>query len=175
MQDKEALVKAHVFPRPPIFQGVEYQPKHGTAHLFITKNEVAKALLCQSEKKTPRPNIHNFWIIRVLWNWDPDLITSVVIYAIRLQYHPKRWRNAKSVVLEKLNKKDRTLVKSYRLISLLNCFGKVVEKLVAEQISQFCESKWALHNDKVGARKNWSVIDAVAILVQKVQDVWKNP
>ena len=39
---------------------------------------------------------------------------------------------------------------------------------------QFCESNKTLHNGQMGAKKNRSAIDAVKILVNKVQDVWKN-
>ena len=47
--------------------------------------------------------------------------------------------------MEKPNKRDRTLVKSYRVISLLNYFGKVVEKFIVEQLSQFCGAKEKFH------------------------------
>ena len=42
---------AYVFLRPPIFQGLEYQPKQEISQLPIKKDDVAKAFLCQSEKK----------------------------------------------------------------------------------------------------------------------------
>ena len=153
MQDKEALVRLHAFPPPPISHGTEYKPGQGTAHASVTKDKVGRALLCQSIKKAPGPNMHNFRILRILWDWDPDRITSVVAQAIRLQYHPQRWRHAKGVLLEKPNKRDRTLVKSYRVISLLNCLGKVVEKVVAKQLSDFCEVNEKLHKGQMGARK----------------------
>ncbi len=103
MQAKEALVRSHAFPRPPIVDGVEYQPSQGAAYLSITKDTVRKALFCQSVKKAPGPNMHNFRILRVLWDWDSDRITSVVTQAIRLQHHPQQW-DAKGVLLEKPNK-----------------------------------------------------------------------
>ena len=68
MKDKGALVRTNAFPQPPISHGLEYKPKQKTAHLSIRKNNVAKAFLCQSGKKTPGPNMNNFRIIRVLWN-----------------------------------------------------------------------------------------------------------
>ena len=49
------------------------------------------------------------------------------------------------MLLEKPNKRDRTLVKSYRVISILNCLGKLVEKVVAEQLAKFCEINEKLH------------------------------
>lgn len=82
-------------------------------------------------KKSAGLNIHNFRIICVLWNGDPDRIIFIVTHAVRLQYNSKQWEYAKSVLLKKLNKRNCTLVNSYRVISLLNSLGKIVEKLVA--------------------------------------------
>lgn len=76
--------------------------------------------------------------------------------------------------MEKPNKRDRTLVKSYRVISLLNCLGKVVKKLVAEKLSQFCEAKEKLHREQMGERKNRSVIDAAALIIHMVYEIWES-
>lgn len=46
---------------------------------------------------------------------------------------------------KKSNKKDRILVKFHNIISFLNFFGKVMKKLVAEKLSQFCKAKKALN------------------------------
>lgn len=171
MQAKKALVRAHVFPPPPVVHEVEYQPNQGSAYSSITKIMVDKALFCQLIKKAPSPNMHNFGILCILWDWNLDCITSVATQAIRLQYHPEKWRHAKGVLLEKPNKRDCSLVKSYRVISLLNCLGKIVEKLVAKQLAQFYDANEKLHKDQMRARKNRSAIDTTAILVQKVQDI----
>ena len=60
MHDKEALVRAHAFPKPPIFEDNEYSPRQGSAHLSVSIETVAQVLFCQSIKKAPGPNIHNF-------------------------------------------------------------------------------------------------------------------
>lgn len=43
------------------------------------------------------------------------------------------------------NKKDKTLVKSYRIITLLNYFNKVVKKLIVEMLIQFSQTKSFLY------------------------------
>lgn len=47
------------------------------------------------------------------------------------------------------NKRDRTLIKLYKVMNLLNCFGNIVEKLVAEKISQFWEAQGKLHKSRL--------------------------
>ena len=66
MQDKEALVRLHAFLPSPVFHGIKYKPENGMMHKSITKDSVGKALLYQSIKKAPGPNMHNFRILRVL-------------------------------------------------------------------------------------------------------------
>ena len=73
--------------------------------------------------------------------------------------------------MEKGNKRDKSLVKSYRVISLLNCMRKLVEKVVAEEPSQFCEYL-KLYKGQIGARKNRCAVDAIAIMVDSIYKVW---
>ena len=49
----------------------------------------------------------------------------------------------------------------------------MVEKFVAEQLSQFCEAKEKLHKGQMGGRKNRSAIDTVALVIHKVYKTWE--
>ena len=46
MHIKEALVRAHAFPKPPIFPDREIRPAQDLAHTWITFELVEKALFC---------------------------------------------------------------------------------------------------------------------------------
>ena len=46
--------------------------------------------------------------------------------------------------------------------------GKVVEKVVAEQLSLYCEKYSKLYPGQIGVRKERSAIDAVAIYIHTV-------
>jgi hypothetical protein len=52
-------------------------------------------------------------------------------------YHPYTWKTARGILLRKQGKPTYTIAKVYRIISLLSCFGKVVEKVVATWIASF--------------------------------------
>jgi len=80
---------------------------------------------------------------------------------------------AKGILLRKPNKPDYTAVKAYRVISLLNCLGKLVERIAADAIAHHCETVGALHPGQMGSRKQWSAIDAVACLIQNTHESWK--
>ena len=80
----------------------------------------------------------------------------------------------KGVLLRKPNKPDYSAVKPYRVISLLNCLGKVVEKIAADAIAHHCESTGVFHPGQMGGRKQRSATDAVACMIQSTHDAWKH-
>ena len=69
----------------------------------------------------------------MIWSWDKACIKSIVYYAMQLGYYPTEKKKACEVLLEKEKKRDFGLVRSYRVISLLNYMGKIVEKVVAKE------------------------------------------
>lgn len=81
---------------------------------------------------------------------------------------------AKGILLRKLNKPDYSAVKAYRVINLLNCLEKVIEKIAADAIAYHCETTGALHPGQMGSRKQQSAIDAVACLIQYTHKACKN-
>ena len=138
------------------------------ANKGITEEKVYLALVTQAIAKALRPNKINFRILRMIWDWDKERIISMVDQAIRLGYHPKEWKKAREILLEKGRKRDLSLVRSYRVISLLNCMGKVVEKVVANQLLDYCKTYIKLYSGQMGARKKRSAINMVAALVHVV-------
>lgn len=70
------------------------------------------------------------------------------------------------------NMLDYTTVMSYHLTSLLNCFGKVYEKVVAVMLSEGCEVNHILYDGKIVSRKQRSAIDTVVWVIRTVQKAW---
>ncbi len=57
------------------------------------------------------------------------------------------------------------------VISFFNCFGKVVEKLLAEKLSQFCDANGQLYKGQIRRKKHQSAIDTAALIIHKVQKI----
>ena len=151
MKEKEKLVCKTAFPSPPKSNHDEPVVTPGVAHQTVTKEVIYKALKTQSTSKAPEPDKINFRILRMVWEWDSERLIAMVQQAIRLGYQPKRWKRARGILLEKGGRRNFSLVKSYRVISLLNCLGKVVEKVVAGLLSGYCEKFSKLHQGQMGA------------------------
>jgi hypothetical protein len=73
------------------------------------------------------------------------------VQSSRSGMHPTNWKVAKGVILWKPGKPDYTRVKAYR-VALLNCLGKIAEKVVASKLSDIVERRNLLHAGQFGSR-----------------------
>src|SRR5271156_5828740 len=174
LEQKEALFLASQFPKAQGNSILEPEiPQSGGIEL-ITDQAIQNALFSQSLTKAPGSDRLNFKAIRLLWDWSQERVTALIRHCFRLGYQPNRWKIARGILLRKPNKPNYILAKHYRIISLLNCLGKVAEKVAAEVLSKQCERLELLHNGQFGSRKSRSAIDAVAKLVATVECAWKH-
>jgi hypothetical protein len=166
------LIKEEAFPKP--LKGVERkaQEKGGGTWKIITDEDIREALFDQSVKKTPGLDRLGFNAIQLLWDWDSRRIITIVKTTFRLGVHPRVWKEVRGVVIPKPNKPDYGVPKAYREITLLNCLGKIVEKVAANAIAEQCERRKLLHNGQFGCRKRRSAIDVVGRLMKRVEKAW---
>ena len=68
---------------------------------------------------------------------------------IRLGIHPGQWKTARGGTIPKPGKDYYELAKLYRVISLLNCLGKMVEKVAAMLGSAHYEATRRFHSTGV--------------------------
>ncbi|KAI5834854.1 hypothetical protein K523DRAFT_222860, partial [Schizophyllum commune Tattone D] len=73
----------------------------------------------------------------IKWAWPEatEQIATLVRLCVRLGHHPRSWRRAVAVALRKPRKPDYSKPRAYRLITLLECMGKVVEKVMAKRLA----------------------------------------
>ena len=76
--------------------------------------------------------------------------------------------------IPKHGKKDYSIAKAYRTISLLNVFGKITEKVAAEALTDHLEHRGYLSDGQFGGRRKRAAIDAVARLIVTVEEAWRN-
>ena len=97
-----------------------------------------------------------------------DRITAIIKNAIRLHYYPRTWKWAQGILLEKNTKQDKSLVKFYRVISLLNYINKLLEKVVAKELSLFCKANLKLHKGQIGVLKKRRIINTTTIMIENM-------
>jgi len=113
-----------------------------------------------------------FKALRLLWRWAEDRVVALVQGCIRIRFQPCTWKTAKGILLRKHGKPTYSVAKAYRVISLLNCLGKVVERAVVTWIAFYCETNEIFHRGQFGCRQGRGTSDALAQLVAKVENAW---
>jgi hypothetical protein len=56
------------------------------------------------------------------------------------------------------------------VIALLNCLGKVSERIIARRLGHLVETEPLLHNSQIGGRKGKSAIDTALLLKHFIED-----
>ena len=70
--------------------------------------------------------------------------------------YPRQWKTARGVAIPKPGNDCYGLAKPYRVISPLNCLGKMVEKVAAMLVSTHCEATGCFHPGQYGCRTRQS-------------------
>jgi retron-type reverse transcriptase len=100
---------------------------------------------------------------------DADCMTELFSACLRAGHHPKQWKEAVVCVIPKPNKADYTLAKNFRPISLLECLGKLLEKIVAKLIYKDMDNFSLVPTTQFGGRNASSTIDAGLTLLHNIQ------
>jgi len=89
-------------------------------------------------------------------------------------YHPKSWTKAIAVALKKPGKPDYSNPRAYCLITLLECLGKILKKIMAQRLT-FLAGKYDLvPANQFGGWANSSTADALLTFTNDVQCAWNH-
>ena len=108
--------------------------------------------MSSSSSKAPGPDGLGFECLKIAYAAIPEYFHSLFEVLIRAGYHPKIWREATIVIIKKAGKPDYSAPKAYRPISLLNCLGKISEKIMATRLAHMAERHHLLDRLQIGGR-----------------------
>jgi ribonuclease HI len=170
-QDKCDILRESLFPSPP--QAPEpnwesYEPSTWNWSI-LTTSELENACSAKIKGKTPGPDSIGQDIILQAYRAIPEVFYQLYSRLINLGHHPKCWKQATGAILRKEKKPDYTAPKAYRVISLLNCLGKVSERILAQRLGYLAETTPLLHYSQIGGRLKKSAIDAALLLTNEVE------
>ena len=151
--EKAKAFREALFPEPPIATPTELSlvdPKWQwppLAHI-----ELEKACSLNVKSKTPGPDNISQRIIHQAYIAIKDYFFKLYSKLLELGYHPKPWKQATGVILKKPGKppENYSYPKGYRVISLLNCLGKVSERVLAQRLLYLAETTDLLHPSQMG-------------------------
>ncbi|GBL79530.1 Putative protein in type-1 retrotransposable element R1DM [Araneus ventricosus] len=113
-------------------------PRQPTFHHHIEKpfthNELESILQKVPTKKAPGYDVIDFVILKSIFKHFPKLLLSFYNKCLNLQCFPTPLKVGIIVLFHK-KEKPKSETKSYRLVSLLPTFGKILEKLLLERLN----------------------------------------
>lgn len=162
------IVKA-LFPTHPVRP--MYSRRYGDAGYTdmetISIEKIKSAVRVLRNNTAPGPNGIPNEAIKRNARGDPALLRD--IYNLVEGCFPCIWKRARLVLLRKGDKLLDS-VSSYRPLCLLDCAGKLLEKILDNRIRHFLESTKALADSQYGFRKERSTTDAIIKLRKAVEN-----
>jgi hypothetical protein len=99
------------------------------------------------------------------------LIHTIIDRCARIGYHPKIWRITIAIALLRPGKTDYSEPRAYHLIQLLECIGKVLEKIMADRLIYFLNKHTLTPFSQFRACKGSSITDAALTFTHDIQTV----
>jgi Reverse transcriptase (RNA-dependent DNA polymerase) len=136
---------------------------------MITTSEIADALSLTSNKSTPSPSGHNYKLVKWAFAANPIRFQALFEACLQLGHHPTEWRSATIAVIPKPGKEDYSLPKCYRPVALLECVGKLLEKVIAKRLTHDILAHNLIPATQFGARPFSLTINAGLCLTHDVE------
>ena len=134
-----------------------------------TWEEVERSLKETKANSSPGEDTIPYEVIKELGPKAKEFILHLYNEIWRGKPIPQRWRTAIILPLLK-DGKDPEKPGSYRPISLTDCLGKLLEKVIADRLSGFMEENKLFNDSQAGFRKARCTTDQIMKLVQTASD-----
>jgi len=136
----------------------------------VTYEEIMECLNATSNTSAPGLSGLNYKVWKWVMSVAPDQLTAIIRASIKLGIHHPSWKQSLIAVIPKNNKKDMALPKSHRPIQLIECLGKIVEKVMAKRVT-FNLGKYNLMPfNQFGGRSHSSCLDAALSLTHDIME-----
>ena len=145
-------------------------PQHPAHHLpQIDKDLIDPLIRESSNRSAPGQSSHTWTVIKWAWEVDTDWIMELLAGCLRAGHHLRQWKEAVMCVIPKPGQADYSLVKNYQPISLLECLGKHLEKLVACLLYRDMAKHSLIPTMQFGGHNASSALDTSLTLLHDIQ------
>jgi len=166
------VLRWHTALDPTITDELKVWPPYSPLDDVPSRYEVEEAIRAMANRKAVGPDGLPVELLKVLVDeGDSNNLASfyeIVVAVWRRGRVPQQWKDATINVLHK--KKDRTECGNYRGISLVAHAGKVLLKVIAGRLSDYCEREGILPEEQCGFRPHRSTVDMMFV-VRRLQEL----
>ena len=135
----------------------------------FSANLIGELLANTSNLSSPGASGQTWRLIKWAWASAPQTLTDLITGCVRAGHHPLLWREAVVCAVPKPHRADYSLAKNFRPVSLLECMGKLVEKLMAKLLYSEIIRHDLLPTNQYGGRVASSTLDAGLTLTHDIK------
>jgi ribonuclease HI len=173
-QDRAKIFADQFFPEPPPvspFNPTD-EPEAQRPFYPLIRSELERAIKSPRKDTAPGPSHINYTAIRWAWDIAPDLLFYLYANCIEIGHYPAPFKKSTTTVVPKPMKNDYSIPSSYRPIQLIECLGKVLDKIIARRIQYEVAKNDLVPHTQFGGRIHSSTLDAGLAFVQDIHDAW---
>ena len=155
---------------PNIAEGLDQWPENMPLEVQPAMQELTDPIRSLANGKAVGPDGVSE-LFKITLNGDPALrrrLLDIVVRIWRGGEVPQQWKDAIIMVLHK--KKDRTECGNYRGISLVAHAGKILLKIIARRLSEYCERVGILPEEQSSFRPNHSTT-FMMFVIRRLQEL----
>jgi hypothetical protein len=154
------------------------QPSKGShaASQRVTADEIEGILRNVRPWKAPEEDNITTGLLKACGKFLHQTLAALITSSFTAAYFPRRFRITKITVLLKFNKTlgQKFILKIWRLISLLNTVGKIIEAAFAQRITNIAKAKHLLPDEQMGNKRNKLINLAVRMVIETVIEARKS-
>jgi hypothetical protein len=139
----------------------------------VTKDTIEETIRRLPNKKAPGPDMIPNEALKKCRTTISKTFAEIASECFKQGHLPACCKVTTTIALRKEGKKDYSLPGSYRPIALENTLGKVLEKILAERLTDAAERHQLLPQSQMGARKNRSTLTATSLLHSITHTAWQ--
>ena len=136
---------------------------------LLTRQEIGALLQKITNHSTLGLSGHTWAVLKWTWEVDEDQVAALLEGCIQAGYHPNRWKEAIVCIIPKPNQADYTLPKNFHPISLLECLGKLLKKIIKKIIYRDIAKHALVPTNQFGGHNSSSMLDAGLMLLHDIQ------
>jgi hypothetical protein len=159
--EAQAIVPARLEDDPP--------PRATRELPELAEGTIADLLTDTSNLSSPGASGQTWRLIKWAWMIAPETLTNLITGCVQAGHHPLLWWQAIVCAVPKLHRADYSMVKNFRPVSLLECMGKLVEKLVARMLYSKIIKHDLVPTNQCGGRMASSTLDAGLTLTHDIK------
>lgn len=140
---------------------------------YADEDELINEIKKLKNKKSPGTDKIKNTLIKKLPSRGIAYMLFIINACLKFSYFPDRWKEAKVTPILKPSK-DPTITTSYRPISLLCAFSKILERIILNRINKFLEEHNVIPEEQHGFKKKFSTTHQLTKMVHKTKNGLKD-